>query len=88
MDICPDDLIRTDQVDILDPTYIDRHILIVSESDSGLIHDSQILMESLFEREYIIANCISMFFGVFIIDPIYLGSLDYTVTLELESPEY
>jgi hypothetical protein len=88
MDIGPDDIVCTDQMDILDPTDIYGHVLVMGESDRCLIHDSQILMECFFEWEYIIADSISVFFGIFVIDTIYFGSLDHTVTLELESSQY
>lgn len=85
MDICPSDLVRSDEMSVLDPTNEYRHILIMSKSYSRLIHDPQILVESLFEREYFIVHSIRMFLGILVIYTIYLGGLHYTVTLELES---
>ncbi len=87
MYIRPSDLIRSDKMGILDPTDKYRHILIMGKSYSSLIHDSEVLVESLFEREYLIVECIYMLLWILIIDTVYLGRLDYAVTLELESSE-
>lgn len=75
-------------VNILNPTNIYRYSFIMCKCNSSLIHYSYIALEYFMHMQFFMTNCIGMFFWVLIVYSIYFCSLDYNITIELETTQY
>lgn len=87
MDICSANIFSADEMNILNTTDKYWHLFIIGKSNSRLIHNTEILVEGLFERKNIISLSIIVFFWIFRVDTIDFGSLDDAITSEFEGSE-
>ena len=78
------DFFSVDFVNILNSTNINRHTLVVCERNGCLIHHTNIFLDGIFKRKYLVANSIRMFLGIFVINSVNLCGFHNSITLQFK----